>query len=86
VKRQEEAVKKEEQINKVKKEAVDSYKQIESIKAEAVAEIFEIKEQKSDAEIKSKLYSITATAEEMEQIELYMNSIGVEFECMTIEF
>jgi len=86
VKRQEEAVKKEEEINKVKKEAVDSYKQIENIKAEAVAEIFEIKEQKSDAEIKSKLYSITATAEEMEQIELYMNSIGVEFECMTIEF
>jgi hypothetical protein len=86
VKRQEEAVKKEEQIINVKKEAVDNYKNIENIKAQAVAEIFEIKEQKADAEIKDKLYSITATDEEMEQIEMYMNSIGVEFQCMTIEF
>lgn len=86
VKRHEDSEKKKEEINNIKKEAVDDYKNIENIKAETVAQIFEIKEQKADAETKDKLYSITATDEEMEQIEMYMNSIGVEFQCMTIEF
>jgi hypothetical protein len=67
-------------IEEEKKKAVDYYKKEIEIKEEVIKEIFEIKEQNKDAVTKTIKYTVNVTDEEKEQLEMYMNSIGIEFE------
>ena len=75
-----ESVKLEEE----KKKAVEEYKKEikikETAKEEVIKEIFEIKQQNKEAVTKTIKYTVNVTDEEKEQLEMYMNSIGIEFE------
>jgi hypothetical protein len=71
-------------VEEEKKKAVEEYKKEmeikETVKEEVIKEIFEIKEQKKDSVTKMVKYNVNVTDEEKEQLEMYMNSIGIEFE------
>ena len=87
--RQAELERERERIRREEREAIERE---ERIKAEAEAKARAEQEAKERAEreamaikhqigaMEKRLYGITATHEEFEQVEMYLNSLGIEFE------
>jgi hypothetical protein len=85
-KEQEEAIAREvERARRAEREAIEREKQAEqkAIEREKQArqeELDAMAIKKQDAEVEKRLYGIEATKEEFEQIEMYLNSLGILFE------
>lgn len=85
-KEQEEAIAREvERARQAEREAIEREKQAEqkAIEREKQArqeELDAMAIKKQDAEVEKRLYGIEATKEEFEQVEMYLNSLGILFE------
>ena len=85
-KEQEEAIAREvERARQAEREAIEREKQAEqkAIEREKQArqeELDAMAIKKQDAEVEKRLYGIEATEEEFEQVEMYLNSLGILFE------
>jgi DNA repair exonuclease SbcCD ATPase subunit len=85
-KEQEEAIAREvERARQAEREAIEREKQaeqkaIEREKQARQAELDAMAIKKQDAEVEKRLYGIEATEEEFEQVEMYLNSLGILFE------
>ena len=85
-KEQEEAIAREvERARQAEREAIEREKQAEqkAIEREKQARQEELDAmviKKQDAEVEKRLYGIEATKEEFEQVEMYLNSLGILFE------
>jgi hypothetical protein len=85
-KEQEEAIAREvERARQAEREAIEREKQAEqkAIERERQARQEELDAmviKKQDAEVEKRLYGIEATKEEFEQVEMYLNSLGILFE------
>jgi len=75
----------EEIDRKAKEELAAAVEQAKSeVKEQAVAEILEVKEFVPNAETQTRTYRISGTNGELEQVEMYINSIGANYKLLIL--